>query len=150
MKHINLQSWVKRPSTFTILLTLSLLIITFTVGCIAAQQEVSLTPPPNFQPLAEVDLSAQPFEGAILGQFTLEETAVTTIFYTIPNIDTAYFDLSLSGPDGSSYLILHSEDYQTDKHGGGEWEQNLPPGEYRVMLTAQQSPGVLSVYWGYR
>jgi len=83
-------------------------------------------------------------------QFSLEETAVVGIFFTIRDIDTTYFDLSLSGLDGDSLVILHSEDYRTDRDGGGLWEQSLPPGAYRLVLTAAQSPGALSVYWGYR
>jgi hypothetical protein len=46
-------------------------------------------------------------------------------------------------------VILHSEDYRTDHDGGGLWEHSLPPGTYRLVLTAEQGSGMLSVYWGY-
>ena len=137
----------KRPFPATTLLLVNLLVFILAVGCTTDKQGNGLTPPPDFQLLAEVNLSTQSFDGEILGQFTLEETAVTIIFYTIPNINTTDFDLSLSGPAGSSYTILHSEDYQTDENGGGTWEQSLPPGDYSVVLTASQTPGTLSVYW---
>ncbi len=89
----------------------------------------------------------QSFNEEALAEFTLEETAVVKIFYTIPNIDTSYFDLSLKGSDGGNIVILHSEDFRTDKDGGGTWEQRLPPDVYRLMLTTSQTPGTLSVYW---
>ena len=43
----------------------------------------------------------QSFNEEALAEFTLEETAVVKIFYTIPNIDTSYFDLSLKGSDSA-------------------------------------------------
>lgn len=67
---------------------------------------------------AEVDLSARPYDGETWAQLSLAETAVVGIFYTLPNLDTTYFDLSLIGPDGHSHLILHSEDYQTEPYPG--------------------------------
>lgn len=109
-----------------------------------------MTPPPDFQPLAVVDLAAQAHAAEMVGQFTVTETAVVSLFYTIPNIDTTVFDLSLSGPDGDSIVILHSEAFRTDDNGGGTWEQSLPPGEYRLLLTAPQTDGTLSVYGKYQ
>ncbi len=138
--------FVQAPLThFAKLIPGLFIIVLLAVGCRADQ--IQLTPPPGFQLVAEVDLSAQPHNEERLGELTLVETAVIHIFYTIPNIDTTYFDLSLSGPAGSSHTILHSEDYQTDENGGGTWEQRLPPGDYSVVLTASQTPGTLSVYW---
>lgn len=121
------------------------IIVLLTVSCTAGQAQP--TPPPGFQLMAEVDLSARPYEGEMVGEFTLRETAVASIFYTIPNIDTTIFDLSLSGPDGASFVILHSEDFRTDESGGGAWEQSLPAGVYQLVLTASQNPGTLSIYW---
>jgi hypothetical protein len=113
-------------------------------GCTASQAPP--TPPPDFQLVAEVDLSAHEYDQEILGEFTLANTDDAAILYTIPNIDTTYFELSLSGPDGNNHLILRSERYQTDENGGGMWEKTLPPGDYRLLLTAPQTPGTLSVY----
>jgi hypothetical protein len=121
--------------------------VLLTVSCQADLAQP--TPPPDFQFLAEVDLSAQPHDEELLGEFTLSETAVTNIFYTIPNIDTTNFDLRLIGPNDDSLVILHSEDFRTDEDGGGTWEQRLPAGDYRLVLTASQTAGTLSVYWNY-
>ena len=106
--------------------------------------------PPDFQLAAKVDLSAQSYDGETVAHFSLKETAVVRIYYTLPNIDLAYFDLSLMGSNGDSHLILHSEDYQTDENGGGAWEERLPRGAYQLVLTAPKSPGTLSIYWEIR
>ncbi len=133
---------------FIMLLAMLSALILFAVGCNAGQ--TGLTPPPDYQTVATVDLSAQPHDGAEVGQFTLTETAVVNIFYTLPNIDTTYFDLSLSGPNGDNLVILRSETFRTDENGGGSWEQRLSPGEYRLLLTAPQTSGTLSVYGNYQ
>jgi hypothetical protein len=119
--------------------------VLLTVSCQTDQAQP--TPPPDSQLVAEVDLSAQSYDEETVGEFTVTETAVTHIFYTIPNIDTTEFDLSLSGPNGDNFVILHSENFRTDENGGGTWEQTLAPGTYQIMLTASQTPGTLSVYW---
>jgi hypothetical protein len=121
----------------------------FMIGLLTAGCQANQTPPPGFELVSEIDLAAQSYDEAVVGEFILAETAVTTIFYSLPNADTAYFDLSLIGPDNDSHLILHSENYRTDASGGGTWDQNLPPGTYRLALTADQSTGVLTVYWKY-
>ena len=129
---------------------LAMLVITAVVGCAAFQnQATGMASPAELQPVAEIDLSTRPYDQERLGQFTLTETAVVTIAYTLPNIDTSYFDLRLVESQGESLVILHSEDYRTDENGGGTWQQSLTPGAYRLLLTAEQSPGILTVYWKY-
>lgn len=112
-------------------------------------QKAGLKPPADYQPVTEIDLSAQPHDAKTLGQFSLDDTARVGVFFSIRNIDTPYFDLRLIGPGDTEHVILHSEDFQTDQDGGGLWEESLPPGTYRLELTARQSPGALSVYWKY-
>jgi hypothetical protein len=119
-----------------------LLLLAVATGCTAVPQSV----PADYQAVAEVNLADRAFAAETIGEITVAETAVVGIAYTLPNVNTTYFDLSLVGPDGDSHLILHSEDYQTDANGGGTWEQSLPPGTYRLVLTADQSLGILSVY----
>jgi len=140
------QLLTKAQTKYFVPLTMGLFIfVLLTVSCQTDQAQ----PPPDFQVVAEVDLSAQPYDAETVGEFTLGETAVARIFYTIPNIDTTNFDLSLIGPNDDSFVILHSEDFRTDEDGGGTWEQRLPAGDYRLVLTAPQTPGTLSVYWNY-
>ena len=145
-----LQRNAKRPFPTILLVTGVQLVFIFLVSCTVINQGTNLTPPSESQLLAEVDLSSQSFDSEILGKFTLAETAVVTIFYTLPNANTPYFDLSLIGPEAESRVILHSENYRTDESGSGTWEQNLAPGIYQLVLTADPGPGVLSIYWEYK
>jgi hypothetical protein len=132
------------------LLVRGLLFIIIVAGCIACQNQAAGTvSPADLQPVAEIDLSTRPYDGENLGEFTLEEAAVVTIAYTLPNVNTTSFDLRLNDSEGESLVILHSENHRTDENGGGTWEQSLTQGEYRLVLTADQSPGVLTVYWKY-
>lgn len=125
------------------------MIVLLAADCRSAQTEAN-EPPPDFQFVAEVDLSDQAYDGEILGELTLAETADVAIYYTIPNLNAANFDLTLKGQNDNDLVILHSEDYRTDENGGGTWEKSLTPGTYRLALTAaEQSEGVLSVYWKY-
>lgn len=119
-----------------------LLFTLLAAGCNGQNDQIS----PDAELLAEVDLAAQAHEAAVVGEFEVAETAVTTLTYLVPNVETAVFDLTLAGPD-NDYAILHSEDYRTDENGGGSWAQTLPPGSYQLLLTASQTDGTLTVYW---
>lgn len=103
--------------------------------------------PPDFKLAARIDLAARSYDGETVAEFSLAETAVVSIYYTLPNIDLTYFDLSLKEADDATHLILHSEDYQTDDNGWGVWEKHLSRGGYQLVLTAPQTTGTLSVYW---
>ena len=145
---------IKRPKRTrrVTLIALSLLVILAVIFTYiwlnkAGDALTGLTPPADFEPMAEIDLSAQAYSEETLAQFALDDTSDVGVFFTIPEIDTSYFDLSLKDADGNSLTILHSEALRTDRDGGGLWEQTLPPGGYRLVLSAAQSPGVLSVYW---
>ena len=130
------------------LLILNLLVIILGTGCANINRN-NFVPPPDFKPLAEVNLSTESFDQEILGQIAVEEEAIVSIFYGLSNAETTYFDLSLIGPEGENLVILHSEDYRTDEQGGGTWEQSLPPGDYRLVLTADQGSGLLTIHWGF-
>jgi hypothetical protein len=103
--------------------------------------------PPDFQLAARVDFTARSYDGETVAEISLTDTAVVHIYYTLPNINLAYFDLSLKAADGNTHLILHSEDYQTDENGGGVWEKHLSQGVYQLVLSAPHTTGTLSVYW---
>lgn len=124
------------------------ILVLLAASCQSAPGEKS-SPPPDFQFVAEVDLSSQSYNEEILGELTLAETADVAIFYTLPNLNTTNFDLALQGQNDNNIVILHSEDYRTDENGGGTWEKSLAPDTYRLALTADQSAGVLTVYWKY-
>ena len=96
--------------------------------------------------LATVDLTTGPFDQVVVAQFTLAETSVVQLRYALINLDSPAFDLSLQGAERASFTILHAEQYRTSEDGGGDWQQTLPPDDYRLVLTAAQSPGTLAIY----
>jgi cbb3-type cytochrome oxidase subunit 3 len=144
------QNLISRSSKQIVLLALGLCLISLILitSAFRPQNQGNLAvAPPDFKLAARVDLAARSYDGETVAQLTLAETAVVHTYYILPNIDITYFDLSLKGADGDTYLILHSEDYQTDDNGGGEWEKHLSQGVYQWVLTAPQTTGTLSVYW---
>lgn len=102
-------------------------------------------PPQGFDLIAQLDLSKQAYPSVALTQFTLDEPTHVGVFVVIREINTTYFDLSVTGTDGYSSVVIHGEGYNAIQDGG-LWEENLPAGTYQVLLTAHQSPGTVSVY----
>ena len=103
------------------------------------------SPPQGFAKVAEINLSVRPYFSESIARFTLEQTSSTGVFVVVNNIDTTYFDLSVSGPDGTQSTVLHGEGYNAAQDGG-LWEKTLPPGTYRLMLTSDQNSGTAVVY----
>lgn len=104
------------------------------------------TPPQGFDPIAQLDLSTQAQTSLTLTQFSLSEPTTVGVFVVVRQINTTYFDLRVTGPDGFSSVVLHGEGYNAAQDGG-LWEKNLPAGTYQIVLNAHQSPGFVSVYW---
>lgn len=120
-------------------------------GCSMLRGQTAVTEPPaGFARMAEADLTTGPYDAEALATFTLDDTAVVGIFYTLQNIDTPFFELGLSGPDGDGRVILRSTEFKTDAAGSGEWEDSLPPGTYQILLTAEPGQGQLAIYQGLR
>jgi hypothetical protein len=119
------------------------LLVSFTLDRSAVR--VPLSAPDDFAPVARIDLSPQAFSNETLSEFTLTEKTYAGVFVVIREINTTYFDLSVTGPGGFHSTIIHGEGYNA-LEDGGLWEQNLLPGTYRVVLNAEQSPGTVSVY----
>ena len=103
------------------------------------------SPPQDFEKVSEIDLSYNPYPSEEIYQFTLDRTSYVGVFISIRNINTTYFDLSVTGPDGTGSVVLHGEGYNAQRDGG-LWEKSLPPGTYSLVLTSDQSPGTVSVY----
>jgi hypothetical protein len=99
----------------------------------------------DFVSIAEIDLSAQSYSAETLAQFELKEPANVGVFVIVRAIDTAYFDLSVIGPDGYNSMVLHGEGYRAFQDSG-PWKETLPAGTYQVVLTSHQSPGTASIF----
>jgi hypothetical protein len=104
-----------------------------------------LAPPQDFQPIAQLDLATRARTAETLWQFALDQPAEIGIYAVVQGINTTYFDLRLTGSAGFDAVILHGEDYTTDQDRV-TWSRELPPGQYRLVATACQTPGTISIY----
>lgn len=121
-------------------------IVAFGLHVLAEKNPLNaLTPPQGFSPIAQLDLSKQVYSSAILTRFSLQESTDIEIFIAVSRIDTPYFDLSVTGPDGFKSVVLHGEQYRADVDGG-LWRENLPAGTYQVVLRSHRSPGTASIF----
>ena len=122
------------------------LMIVFTLNTSASKNLLTkFSPPQDFEPVAQIDLSTRAYPSETLTEFRLETQTDAGVFLSIHNIDTTYFDLSVIGPDDFHSTVLHGEGYNAFQDGG-LWEEYLLPGVYRVVLTSRQSPGTASVH----
>jgi hypothetical protein len=143
-KTIAAGAWTTLPAMTGFLAICTLL--TLALNSLSAGNSLGkLSPPPDFEPVAQVDLSRQAYADETLTQFSLDEPASVGVFFVIRNIDTMYFDLSVAGPDDYHSIVLHGEVYSADQDGG-LWQETLRPGTYQLVLTSHQSPGTVSIY----
>ncbi len=98
----------------------------------------------DYSTVAEIDLAQHAYQSETLAQFTLEQEGEVGIFVTIEGLDTPYLSLSMSGPDGFLATIVRGEGFKADSYAD-RWQHILPPGEYRLILDANQSSGLLSI-----
>ncbi len=139
-----------RSATRLIMAMVLLAAVALTAGVVVVRSQAARpSPPTDFTLVAEIDLSAGPYEDETVGEFSLAETAVASLYLSLPNIDTPAFDLRLIGPDGESYPILQG-DFITDRSGSGTWQQSLTPDKYKLVLSAAQSTGSAAIFWGMR
>ena len=111
----------------------------------AKNPSARLSVPQDFTPVAQVDLSSRPYSSEMITRFTLDKRSYVRVFIIIRNIDTTFFDLSVTGQDEYRDVVLHGEGYRASEDGG-LWEKSLPPGTYDLVLTSHQSPGTASIY----
>ena len=121
-------------------------VLTLSLNLSAANSPLAkFSPPQDYVPVAQIDLSIRAYFNETLTAFSLEKASYVGVFISVRDINTTYFDLSVAGPDGYNSTVLHGEGYNADQDGG-LWEDYLPPGTYQIVLTSHQSLGTASVY----
>lgn len=127
-------------------LMLFCVVLVFALNISASKKQLNkFIPPQDFESVAQIDLSTRAYSAETLKEFSLESSTYVGVFISIHNINTQYFDLRITGPNGFHSVVLHGEGYNAFQDGG-LWEQNLTPGTYQVVLTSYQSPGTASIY----
>lgn len=129
----------------TTIMAFCVILVLILNGLAAKNLLIKFTPPQDFAPLAQIDLSTRDYSSETLAHFTLNRPTYVAVFVAIRNINTTYFDLSVTGPNGYSSIVLHGEGYNAFQDGG-LWEENLAPGDYQIVVSSHQSPGTASVY----
>lgn len=127
-------------------LMLFCVVLVFALNISASKKQLNkFIPPQDFESVTQIDLSTRAYSAETLKEFSLESSTYVGVFISIHNINTQYFDLRITGPNGFHSVVLHGEGYNAFQDGG-LWEQNLTPGTYQVVLTSYQSPGTASIY----
>lgn len=120
--------------------------LTFAVESLTANTAASSPEPPDgYRQVTQVDLPAGPYEDEPVTVFVLETAASLGIFFVVQEIDATYIHFFLQGPDGFSAPLLRGEGYRTTT-GSSRWREIVPPGTYQLLLTADQSPGTVTIY----
>lgn len=135
----------KNRTNVAVVVAIVLMLATAVLVATRQSQEQSAAAP-NDHLLAQVNLGSGPFAEVVVGEFVVAETAVTHLRFTLQNLDTPLFTLSLVDEAGANYTILQAENYRTNQDGGGDWQETLPPGRYQLRLTSAQSAGLVAVY----
>ena len=127
------------------LIALCVLVILLLNGFAKTNSSIKFSPPQGFDSVAQIDLSKQAYSSEPLAEFTLDQPKTVGVFVAIRNINTTYFDLSVTGPDTFHDTVVPGEGYNAFQDGG-LWQKTLQPGTYQVVLTSDPSAGTASVY----
>jgi len=101
--------------------------------------------PAAYRPVNTLDLSYHACQADTVGWFTLDQPTDAGVFVTLSQINTPYFDLVLTGPNGFQAAVLHAEGYSASQDSAN-LEKRMEPGQYWLLLTADQSPGLVTLY----
>lgn len=126
-------------------LMIGILIVCSSVIVILSNALNPFAPPQGFQPVVQLDLASRAHTGETLWQLALDQPTEIGVYAVVQGMDTTYFDLRLTGSDGFDAVILHGEEYTADQDRA-LWRTVLPSGQYRLVVTAHQTPGKISIY----
>lgn len=120
-----------------------LLVVIFAVTAIlqtrlAPKQVSDFRPPEDYQWISTVMLSDRDYQNETVASFSLEQECETSVYLWVKDVDTTYFDVTLIGPEGKQFPMLHAEGYKST-YDSAKIETNLGPGEYRLVMTGSQS-----------
>lgn len=131
-------TFIPRP---ILVILLPLLVAAFVAIRVADRQ-----PAPSLDQVATIDLADSAHDAAVLARFSLRAPAEVELRFTLNQVETARFDLSIAETAGARYSIVRATAFRTDEHGGGAWRQLLPAGDYRVLLSAAQGSGIVTIH----
>lgn len=102
--------------------------------------------PAEYRWVAQTDLSQADPAGVVIYAFDKAEAGPFGIYLLARNVRTDFVDVTLTGPDGWSFTVLHGEDYSaTEERLNPAWGE-LPAGHYELVLTGSPARGEIAVY----
>lgn len=139
--------WAQNRRTYLTLLVSAGLVLSLTVlinvaGGGAGRQVLPV--PEGYQFIRRVELSGVDKQDEVIAVFT-RWLGSGGILLDLSDVKSELLDVRLEGDNGFEDTLLHGEVYSTDQ-GRVEYARDLPPGEYRIYLTARAASGVLTVY----
>ena len=108
--------------------------------------EQAAAAPPDYQLAAEFDLKNASMDGTVLYSFEQAETGPLGIYVLTTGVRTGYLDVSLNGPDGMAFSILHGEDFTADEERSNPAWAELPAGHYELVLRGEPARGTVALY----
>jgi len=102
--------------------------------------------PAGYRLAAEFDLKNASMEGIPLASFDLDQAGPLGIYVLATGVRTGYLDVTLNGPDGLQFPILHGEDFSaTEERSNPAWAE-LPAGHYELVLRGEPASGNVALY----
>ena len=132
----------KRLLTVGVVITVGAGVLVLFLGSLAKDPTL---PPEGYILAARISLSDRDYQSETVHRFTAQSGQLVGVFLRMKNINTPYIDVTLAGPAGQSYSLLHGEGFSAE-FSIQQGNYGLPAGEARIVLTSQASPGLLEIY----
>lgn len=139
--------WRQNRRTYLTLLVSAGLVLGVTglINAIGGGVNRAVVPvPAGYQFVRRVDLSAGHGQDEVIAVFT-RWLGSGGILLDMQNVRSELVDVRLVGDNGFEDTLLHGEDF-TSEQGRVEYTQDLPPGEYRILLNVRRASGGISIY----
>lgn len=102
--------------------------------------------PAEYRLVAQTDLSQADPAGVVIYAFDRAEAGPLGVYLVARNVRTDILDVTLTGPEGWSFVVLHGEGYSTPEDRSNPAWGKLPAGHYELVLTGSPARGEIAVY----
>ncbi len=139
--------WQQNRTTYLTLLVSAGLVLSMTAlinGLGGAANRAAQAVPQGYQFIRRVELGGGDQQEEVIAVFT-RWLGSGGILLNLRGVKSELLDVRLVGDNGFEETLLHGEDF-TSEQGRVEYTQDLPPGEYRILLSTRRSSGTLTVY----
>jgi hypothetical protein len=139
------------PGTWRTLATLAVIFIlvagtSFGLGAVFGTSNANfLAAPSDYTLVSEIQLDERDFSDETVYTFTLEQPASVSLFFSLSGVTHGPAKISLTGPDGYNTVIFTADEKLSGNLTVNPRDLMLEAGQYQVVLTFPQDPGVLVI-----